>query len=342
MFALPLFLRQADLLSRYGAALCLLGLSLQLAACTERYQPAGPAVADPDLSDGVLIMSDGERLAARVHRGLGVDAGAVIALHGFNDHGSAWDGPAARWREDGLTVYAIDQRGFGANADPGIWPGVATLVRDLREAVAVARDRHPGKPVFVVGESMGAAVIMTALGAEDALDVDGAVLAAPAVWARPTMTPTVRGALRTMRDMFPGLVLSGSGIRRQASDDIEMLRALGRDPLVIKGTRVDALGGLVDLMDAAYRAAPNIRSRVLVLYGEKDEIVPRRSFEATLARFGDSPDLAIYEDGWHLLFRDLNGPIVQNDVRHWMLNGGSDLPSGADDRAGETLAGLGR
>ena len=36
-----------------------------------------------------------------------------------------------------------------------------------------------------------------------------------------------------------------------ASDNIEMLRALGADPLFIKATRVDAIAGLVELMDIA-------------------------------------------------------------------------------------------
>ncbi len=42
------------------------------------------------------------------------------------------------------------------------------------------------------------------------------------------------------------------------SDNIEMLRALGKDPLVIKRTRIDALKGLVDLMSNAETALPAI------------------------------------------------------------------------------------
>ena len=36
-----------------------------------------------------------------------------------------------------------------------------------------------------------------------------------------------------------------------ASDNSDALRRLGRDPLVIRSTRVDSAVGLVDLMDAA-------------------------------------------------------------------------------------------
>ena len=45
--------------------------------------------------------------------------------------------------------------------------------------------------------------------------------------------------------------MTGQGFNRTPSDNIEMLKKLGRDKLVIKYTRIDTLYGLVDLMDAA-------------------------------------------------------------------------------------------
>ena len=59
-------------------------------------------------------------------------------------------------------MYAYDQRGFGANDDAGRWPGVPMLVDDLvreRERLATL---HPDVPVYLLGESMGAAVIIAA------------------------------------------------------------------------------------------------------------------------------------------------------------------------------------
>ena len=53
-----------------------------------------------------------------------------------------------------------------------------------------------------------------------------------------------------------------------------MLRALGRDPQIIKETKIGTLHGLVTLMDEAYKAAGRISVPVLLLYGAKDQIVP--------------------------------------------------------------------
>ena len=56
-----------------------------------------------------------------------------------------------------------------------------------------------------------------------------------------------------------------------ASDNITMLRELGKDPLVIKETRIDVLYGLSNLMDEAYKKAELLKIKSLVLYGEKEK-----------------------------------------------------------------------
>lgn len=304
-----------------------------VAACTAEYQPAGPQVAEPRLASNALTMPDGARLAMRVSPAAGRTHAVVIALHGINDYSRAWKEAMTYWADEGITVYAYDQRGFGANELPGIWPTADTLVDDLTVVIDLVRKAHPDKPLYLVGESMGSAVIMSALGRDDAPDVSGAVLGAPAVWARQTMSGTYQSVLAGMRSLFPGMVLRGSGLRRQATDNIAELIRMGQDPLVIKGARVDAIDGLVNLMDQAYRAAPRIRTPMLLLYGERDEIVPLHAVRQTVARFESDPVIAVYPNGWHMLYRDLNSPILHNDVRHWMLKGGRNLPSGADQNA---------
>ena len=103
-----------------------------------------------------------------------------------------------------------------------------------------------------------------------------------------------------------------------ASDNREALIRLSTDPLTIQRTRVDALGGLVDLMDAALAAAPRLRAPALFLYGGHDELVPKEATAATwraLPRGGAAgPRIAYYPDGYHLLLRDLDR--ARADRRH--------------------------
>ena len=72
-----------------------------------------------------------------------------------------------------------------------------------------------------------------------------------------------------------------------------MLMALGRDPLVIKETRIDAIYGLMQLMDDAYAKVPDVKTPVLLLYGAHDEVIPREPVDAAREHF-TAPHTFIY------------------------------------------------
>src|SRR5262249_2941292 len=250
----------------------------------------------------------------------------ILALHGFNDYANAFDGPGEIWAKEGIATYAYDQRGFGAAPERGFWPGRAVLAADSATATEILRKRYPRVPVYLLGESMGGAVAVVALTGESGTQipaVDGVILTAPAVWGRTTMGLLPRLALWAGVRLLPGLTLTGRGLEIQVSDNIAMLRALARDPMVIKATRVDTIYGLVNLMDAALTSAPRLDTPLLVMYGAKDEIVPKtpiRLFVGSLPpECRGRARLAWYRDGYHMLLRDLEGPIVIADVASWVL-----------------------
>ncbi|WP_119165255.1 alpha/beta hydrolase [Algihabitans albus] len=335
--------------SRSGGALLrlvpFLLLCLSLAACA-RVAPPGPGPTEPRLEvaspqTGRFVTDDGLALPLRAWAPNPQEPRALLlALHGFNDYGNAWRQPAPAWAALGIAVYAYDQRGFGGAPSRGLWPGVAALTRDLRTAATTLRARHPGVPLYLLGESMGGAVVLAAAGEAEALPADGLILAAPAVWARGTQPWYQRTALWVGRTFFPWFTPSGAGFEISPSDNREALLALGRDPLVIKETRIDAIAGLVDLMDAGLAAAPRVRLPVLLLYGANDELVPKAP---TLQAWRDLPEesartLAYYPEGWHLLFRDLQRVVPTTDVAAWIFDPAEPLPSEADREAERRLA----
>jgi alpha-beta hydrolase superfamily lysophospholipase len=191
-------------------------------------------------------------------------------------------------------------------------------------------------PVFALGESMGGAVVLTALASAEApradaqtLKVDGAILAAPAVWSRGDMPITYRVALFLAAHLVPGIILSnnaaGKVVTIVPSDNVPMLIALGKDPLFQKRTRADTLYGLVDLMDEA-RTAPtrlNNPPPILFLTGAHDQLIPKPPTDAVIAALGDKAEVRRYPDGWHMLLRDLEGPKVAQDVADWILKTGN-------------------
>ncbi len=309
--------------------LCLL---LGLAACAPLRAPQGALSEPPALAGGVFVTRDGVRLPLREWPAEGAFQGhpraLILALHGMSDYSNAFAMPGAFWASQGITTLAYDQRAFGAGPDPGLWAGADIMRRDLSDFVAAAKARFPGVPVFVLGESMGGAVVLTALAAPHSplsSQIAGAILAAPAVWSRGDMPISYRVALFLAAHLWPGLVLSNSAASHVVtivpSDNVDMLRALARDPLFQKKTRTDTLFGLVNLMDEARTAPARITHAppILFLYGAHDQIIPAAPTKAVISALDGKADVRRYPNGYHMLFRDLDGRTVQKDTADWVL-----------------------
>ncbi|MBB5518726.1 alpha/beta fold hydrolase [Amphiplicatus metriothermophilus] len=295
--------------------------ALFLSACVS-FPPPPPARETPRFEDGRFVSFDGAAFGLSAWRAENPRA-VLIAVHGMNDYAKAFEGAGEWWaREAGLVVYAYDQRGFGRSPGFRRWPGAATMRADLRAAIAAARAAHPGLPLYVLGHSMGAAVVMTAM-RDGPLDADGVVLAAPGVWGGAQMPVAYRIFLNLAASVAPGKTVTGERAGRRATDNVEILRAMFADPLVIKDTRLDAVLGVVRLMGAAWDASDEIGGRILVLYGRKDEIIPVRKMQHAAARLCGRVETRVYAEGWHLLFRDLQAERVWRDVAAWTAETGA-------------------
>jgi acylglycerol lipase len=320
-----------------------LGGAALLSGCVSEGVQTGARTVQPELADDAFVMSDGARLPIRSWLPDGRPQTVILALHGFNDSRDAWEIPAPEFANAGIAVYAPDQRGFGAAPGRGYWPGTEALVNDAAEMAGLLQRRHPGVPMVLMGESMGGAVLMCLATQPDAPQVAGYVLVSPAVWGRARMNSFMRGGLWLITKLLPGISVSRPPppVQVFASDNHAALVRLSRDPLTILDTRMDTLGGLVDLMDAALDAAPRFTARALFMYGAEDELVPK---EATLAMWRSLPpgphSLAYYPDGWHLMLRDIHRELPIGDVIAWTRDPepGAPLPSGAVAAAQKWLA----
>ena len=163
----------------------------------------------------------------------------------------------------------------------------------------------------------GALVVVSVTGAAGAEKpaVDGIILMAPAVWGRAYMNVFERSALFLAYNIVPSMTLTGQSLGIRASDNEEALRELSLDPLFIKAT-------------------PLLTQRALILYGAKDQIIPKPPFYHFLRSLPPvSPGLrtiAYYPEGWHLLGRDLEAATVIADMTSWIEHPDAPLPSGAD------------
>ena len=155
-------------------------------ACAPQTMRVGDPVYEPRIeraSAARAVMPDGARLPMLIFEAKEPRA-VILALHGFNDYSSAFaaPGPGPWFAANGITLVAIDQRGFGRAPGRGLWAGDRRLAADAAVVAGLLREKYPGQPLYLMGESMGAAVAMRMMALDDRPDVDGLILSAPAVW----------------------------------------------------------------------------------------------------------------------------------------------------------------
>ncbi len=302
-----------------------------LSSCAPRVNHPGKLVAVPKLENGLYVAGDGAVLPVRSWLPKdGRITAVIVALHGFNDYSNAFTAPGSYLNRYGIACYAYDQRGFGSAPDRGLWAGVGAYTTDLAGFVTEVRKLHPAVPLYVLGESMGGAVTIVAMSGNNPPAADGVILVAPAVWGRDTMPWYQRWLLAVTSHTVPWLKLTGKGLRVIPSDNIEMRRALGRDPLFIKATRIDSMYGLTNLMDEALSRAGKLHFPTLVQYGRHDQVIPMEPTFMMLDKMPAATRRAFYEQGYHMLLRDLQGDKPLADIVSWVTERNRPLPYGID------------
>lgn len=293
-----------------------------MSACAPTIHPAGPPIAQTSLEDDAFVAADGTELPLQSWGDLENPSAVILALHGMGDYANAFMEFGEQIDPTGIAIYAYDQRGFGRTPTRPFWAGAASMVNDASDALTLLRARYPDIPIYLLGNSMGGAVAIITAATRGHL-MDGLVLVAPAVWNRDMMPWYQTAPLTALSHSLPWLPLTGRGLDIWPSDNIEMLRRLSRDPYMMASVRVDLIAGVADLMDLARKRARDISVPTLLLSGKQDQVIPP---EAAAALDDDLStavlpiyDRCLYGAGYHMLLRDLNGPVVIADIRRWIM-----------------------
>lgn len=90
--------------------------------------------------------------------------GVILAIHGLSLNSGSYESFGNEMARRGLPTFAIDVRGFGQWNQNGKHTNLdlTNTVLDVHKAIFSIRQHFAGVPIFLVGESMGGAVAITA------------------------------------------------------------------------------------------------------------------------------------------------------------------------------------
>lgn len=244
---------------------------------------------------------------------------AVALVHGYAEHSARYGEMAAFLCARGYAVHSYDQRGYGRSEGRRAYvDAFDQYVVDLHTFMQTVRAREPGRPVFLMGHSMGGAVCALYCldhGARPA----GLLLSSAALKVSDDLAPLLRkmsGALSALAPALPTVQLPRGLISRDAA----VVARTEADPLCYHG-RVRARTG-TELIRAAARIEeqmPRLAVPVLFFHGTADRLTDPEASRQAYRRAG-SPDktLKLYDGLLHETWNEPEREHVFADIAEWL------------------------
>lgn len=247
-----------------------------------------------------MTETDGDSASAH-----GLPLGVCVLIHGIN--GSPED-------MDELSA-ALEARGFESRNL--LLPGHGTSVRDFarhgwddwRQAVERATDDalELGRPVFVIGHSLGAALALAA--AAERPRLGGVVALCPPVRLYEPFTRSITHALAAARHIAPYLPAWREDIRDRKGARVRYRRD------VYRWTSTAALHTLMSALPHLRRQLPDIATPALVIAARHDHVVPLRDGREAYQLLGsERKQLVILHHSYHAVTKDVERRLVAERV----------------------------
>ena len=243
----------------------------------------------------------------------------LVVVHGVAEHIGRYMNVVNHFVPKGYAVYGLDHYGHGKTA--GVRAFVESFddfIGPLKTYVNMVKGWQPGKPMFMIGHSMGGLITATYL-TENQAGLKGAVLSGPAVKFGSDITPAVIAIGKILSAIAPK-----AGI--MALD----LTAISKDPAVIKASAEDALvwhgkitarlgASMLGAMQALPQKAANISLPVLFVQGDKDRLVEPSGVEFLAGKISSKDKtIKVYPGLFHEVFNEPEREMVLGDVGAWL------------------------
>ena len=241
----------------------------------------------------------------------------MVVCHGVNSHGGQYLWAAGQFVAAGFAVFALDLRGRGRSEGERFYvEDIADYVSDVAGTIALAKSRHPGLPVYLLGHSAGGVVSATYV-----LD-NQAQLAGFICESFAFQVPAPGFALAAIKGIshlaprLPVLKLKNEDFSR----DPKAVEALNNDPLTAHEVQPAlTVAALVRADERLHDEFPSITLPLLIMHGTVDKATVCHGSQFFYDTAGSSDKtLKLYEGHYHDLLNDIGKEQVMADIQHWL------------------------
>jgi alpha-beta hydrolase superfamily lysophospholipase len=244
---------------------------------------------------------------------------ALLIVHGLAEHSGRYGNVVNHFVPLGYAACGIDHLGHGKSDGERVYvKRFDDYTNTLKVYFDKVRGSQPGKPIFLVGHSMGGLIGAMYL-LDHQAELAGAVLSGPAVKIPSNVTPATIFMGKILSALIPrfGLVgLEAEGVSR----DPAVVQAYVNDPLVHRGKMTARLAAeMLKAMQTITAQAARITLPILIVQGSADRLVNPDG--ARMLYDGASSvdkEIKIYDGFYHEVFNEPEHDKVLRDVEVWL------------------------
>lgn len=246
---------------------------------------------------------------------------ALVVVHGLAEHCGRYGNLVDHFVPRGYAVHAHDHIGHGRSDGKRVF---VERFEDLTDVLGThvdrVRARHPAKPLFLVGHSLGALIAARFL-LDRQETFAGAVLSGAVVKVPANISPVTVMLSRLLSSVVPriGLVaVDAHGVSR----DPAVVQAYIDDPLVYTGKTTARMGAeILRAIQGTMDEASRITLPLLILHGAEDTLADPGGARMLHETAGSvDKTLKIYDGLHHEIYNEPEHAQVLGDVEAWVAD----------------------
>ena len=249
------------------------------------------------------------------------DPGAVLCLvHGLGEHAGRYKDLTCQLCAAGLAVLSMDLRGHGASdGKRGHVAPRARVLGDIDDLIRKARNAWPGRPVWLMGHSLGGNLVLhhRLAGAEK---VVGTIASSPALHLAKPFSPTLMMCMRLVAKIAPALTirsgLDSAGLSRNRHIAVEYRN----DPLVHPFISLQSGIDMINAAEMILQKAAEDRGPVLLVHGSDDPICSVEGSRRFAALAGDCCTFREWPGMYHELHHESIWPEEAKTISDFILS----------------------
>ncbi len=244
----------------------------------------------------------------------------LLVVHGLGEHCGRYMHVVDHFVPSGYAVYGFDHIGHGQSAGRReVVEHFTDYTDTLQLFYELVKGWQPGKPIFLLGHSMGGLILAYYL-LDHQPDCHGAIFSAPAIRSSVGIPPALIMFTQLLAVFVPRLGVRNLVDVHALSRDPQVVAAYVNDPLVFHGkTSARLVAELLAAMRRVTTEAHRIRLPLIVLQGDADRLVDPQGaqifYNHTSSR---DKTLKIYPGLYHEVFNEPERGQVLQDVEAWL------------------------